>query len=61
MSGNFGEMSGDTHLLVVTKAKSWGCQWLGYPGAAGEDVGEAKQDIVVSSIHRRLGVMAVRC
>ena len=52
VSGNFGEMSEDTHLLVAGPT-------LGRRGRMRGE--EAERSIAVSAIRRRLGVIAVRC
>ena len=62
VSGNFGEMSEDTHFLVAAMDNSR-MQVAGpIRGTRGRMRGEeAKRLIAVSAIRRRLGVMAVRC
>ena len=62
VSGNFGEMSEDTHFLVAAMANSRVRVAGPSRGRRGRMRGEeAERSIAVSSIRRRLGVMAVRC
>ena len=62
VSGNFGEMSEDTHLLVAAMANSRVRVAGPTRGRRGRMRGEeAERSIAVSAIRRRLGVMAVRC
>ena len=62
VSGNFGEMSEDTHLLVAAMANSRVRVAGPTRGRRGRMRGEeAERSIAVSAIRRRLGVMAVGC
>ena len=62
LSGNFGEMSEDTHFLVAAMSNSRVRVTGPSRGRRGRMRGEeAECSIAVSSIRRRLGVMAVRC
>ena len=62
VSGNFGEMSEDTHLLMAAMANSRMRVAGPICGRRGWMQGEeAERSNAVSAIQRRLGVMAFRC